>query len=80
MAWRRPTTAGRPYSRATTAPWEMAEPTSVNVETFGTAKVDEDRISVLVREHFGALEALLERLEARVVEGFHREAEGREAP
>ena len=30
----------------------VAEPTSVNVETFGTAKVDEDRISALVREHF----------------------------
>ena len=30
----------------------VAEPTSVNVETFGTAKVDEERISVLVREHF----------------------------
>jgi S-adenosylmethionine synthetase len=30
----------------------VAEPTSVTVETFGTNKVPEDRISALVREHF----------------------------
>jgi S-adenosylmethionine synthetase len=30
----------------------VAEPTSVNIETFGTAKIDEDRIAALVREHF----------------------------
>ena len=30
----------------------VAEPTSVMVETFGTHKVPEERISALVREHF----------------------------
>jgi S-adenosylmethionine synthetase len=30
----------------------VAEPTSISVETFGTAKVDENRISLLVREFF----------------------------
>ncbi|MEX0730475.1 MAG: methionine adenosyltransferase [Aquisalimonadaceae bacterium] len=30
----------------------VAEPTSVMVETFGTARIDEQRISDLVREHF----------------------------
>ncbi|MBI3033796.1 methionine adenosyltransferase [Candidatus Woesearchaeota archaeon] len=30
----------------------VAEPTSINVETFGTAKIPEDRISELVRKHF----------------------------
>ena len=30
----------------------VAEPTSISVETFGTAKIDEDRIVKLVREHF----------------------------
>jgi S-adenosylmethionine synthetase len=30
----------------------VAEPTSISVETFGTAKIDEDRIAMLVREHF----------------------------
>ncbi|MBK5929626.1 methionine adenosyltransferase [Halochromatium salexigens] len=30
----------------------VAEPTSIAVETFGTAKIDEDRIASLVREHF----------------------------
>ncbi|WP_045226687.1 methionine adenosyltransferase [Methyloterricola oryzae] len=30
----------------------VAEPTSVAIETFGTAKIDEDRLSALVREHF----------------------------
>jgi S-adenosylmethionine synthetase len=30
----------------------VAEPTSVDVETFGTGKIDEDRISALVSEHF----------------------------
>ncbi len=30
----------------------VADPVSVYVETFGTAKIDEDRISELVREHF----------------------------
>jgi S-adenosylmethionine synthetase len=30
----------------------VADPVSVLVETFGTAAVDEDRISDLVREHF----------------------------
>jgi S-adenosylmethionine synthetase len=30
----------------------VAEPTSISVETFGTAKIDEGRIATLVREHF----------------------------
>jgi len=30
----------------------VAEPTSVSVETFGTAKIPEERIEALVREHF----------------------------
>jgi S-adenosylmethionine synthetase len=30
----------------------VAEPTSISIETFGTARVDEDRIATLVREHF----------------------------
>ena len=30
----------------------VAEPTSITIETFGTAKIPEDRISTLVREHF----------------------------
>jgi len=30
----------------------VAQPTSISVETFGTAKIDEDRIASLVREHF----------------------------
>ena len=30
----------------------IAEPTSVDVETFGTGKIDEERISALVGEHF----------------------------
>jgi S-adenosylmethionine synthetase len=30
----------------------IAEPTSVDVETFGTGKIDDDRISALVSEHF----------------------------
>ena len=30
----------------------VAEPTSISVETFGTAKIDEDRIAALIREHF----------------------------
>jgi S-adenosylmethionine synthetase len=30
----------------------VAEPTSISVETFGTAKIDENRIAALVREHF----------------------------
>ena len=30
----------------------VAEPTSVYVETFGTGKVDNDKLSALVREHF----------------------------
>jgi S-adenosylmethionine synthetase len=30
----------------------IAEPVSVHVETFGTAKVDETRIEALIREHF----------------------------
>ncbi len=30
----------------------VAEPTSVDVETFGTCKIEEDRISALVSEHF----------------------------
>jgi S-adenosylmethionine synthetase len=30
----------------------VAEPTSISVETFGTGKIDEDRIATLVREHF----------------------------
>ena len=30
----------------------VAEPTSVDVETFGTGKIEEDRISELVNEHF----------------------------
>ena len=31
----------------------VAEPVSVMVETFGTGRVDEDRLATLVREHFG---------------------------
>jgi S-adenosylmethionine synthetase len=30
----------------------IAEPTSVDVETFGTGNIEEDRISALVSEHF----------------------------
>ena len=30
----------------------VAEPTSISIETFGTHKIDEDRIIALVREHF----------------------------
>ncbi|MCB2262744.1 MAG: methionine adenosyltransferase [Candidatus Thiosymbion ectosymbiont of Robbea hypermnestra] len=30
----------------------VAEPTSITIETFGTAKLPEDRIAALVREHF----------------------------
>ena len=30
----------------------VAEPTSVSIDTFGTGKIDEDRIEALVREHF----------------------------
>ncbi len=30
----------------------VAEPTSIAIETFGTAKIDEERIAQLVREHF----------------------------
>ncbi|MBK1703683.1 methionine adenosyltransferase [Halochromatium glycolicum] len=30
----------------------VAEPTSISIETFGTAKIDEDRIASLVRDHF----------------------------
>ena len=30
----------------------VAEPTSISVETFGTGKVDEDRMNTLIREHF----------------------------
>ena len=30
----------------------MAEPTSISVQTFGTGKIDDDRIVKLVREHF----------------------------
>lgn len=30
----------------------VAEPTSISVETFGTGKIDDDRIVELVREHF----------------------------
>ena len=30
----------------------VAEPTSIYIETFGTAKIDEDRIAKLVSEHF----------------------------
>ncbi len=30
----------------------VAEPTSINVETFGTAKIPEERISELVKKHF----------------------------
>lgn len=30
----------------------VAEPTSITIETFGTAKIPEERIAVLVREHF----------------------------
>lgn len=30
----------------------VAEPTSISVETFGTGKVDDDRIVQLIREHF----------------------------
>ncbi len=30
----------------------VAEPTSINVQTFGTHRIDEDKISALVRKHF----------------------------
>jgi S-adenosylmethionine synthetase len=30
----------------------VAEPTSISVDTFGTGKLDEDRLTALVREHF----------------------------
>ena len=30
----------------------VAEPTSVHIDTFGTAKIDDEKISKLVREHF----------------------------
>tara|TARA_B100000686_G_scaffold50231_1_gene53926 strand:- start:27145 stop:28305 length:1161 start_codon:yes stop_codon:yes gene_type:complete len=30
----------------------VAEPTSISVNTFGTAKIDEEKISSLIREHF----------------------------
>jgi len=30
----------------------VAEPTSITVETFGTGKVDDERLSALIREHF----------------------------
>jgi S-adenosylmethionine synthetase len=30
----------------------VAEPTSISVQTFGTGKIDDDRIIELVREHF----------------------------
>jgi S-adenosylmethionine synthetase len=30
----------------------VAEPTSISIETFGTAKIDEEKIASLVREHF----------------------------
>ena len=30
----------------------VAEPTSISIETFGTGKVDEDRLIKIIREHF----------------------------
>ena len=30
----------------------VAEPTSINIETFGTGKLSDERLEVLVREHF----------------------------
>ena len=30
----------------------VAEPTSIMVETFGTGKIDDEKITALVREHF----------------------------
>ena len=30
----------------------VAEPTSISVQTFGTGKIDDDRIVELIREHF----------------------------
>ena len=30
----------------------VAEPTSVHIETFGTGKIDQNRLSMLVRDHF----------------------------
>jgi len=30
----------------------IAEPTSINIHTFGTHRIDEDKISELVRKHF----------------------------
>ncbi len=30
----------------------VAEPTSINVETFGTGKLEDSKITALVREHF----------------------------
>jgi S-adenosylmethionine synthetase len=63
----------------------VAEPTSISVETFGTGKVDDDRIVELVREHFdlraGGLVKMLDLLrpiyEATAAYGhFGREDEG----
>lgn len=30
----------------------VAEPTSVTIETFGTGRIEEDRLEAIVREHF----------------------------
>ena len=30
----------------------VAEPTSISVETFGTGRIEDDRIITLIREHF----------------------------
>jgi S-adenosylmethionine synthetase len=44
----------------------VAEPTSVNVDTFGTAKIDEDQISDLIRKHFPLTpKGILEHLKLR---------------
>ena len=30
----------------------MAEPTSISVDTFGTSKIDDERVIAMIREHF----------------------------
>jgi S-adenosylmethionine synthetase len=47
----------------------VAEPTSISINTFGTGQIDEDRLAVLVREHFDlrprGLVAMLDLLKPR---------------
>ena len=44
--------AGRPRAGAAGVRHRRGDPVSVLVETFGTGKVEEQKISTLVREHF----------------------------